>query len=343
MAAMEPAAPDCPRCGAPRVAGPECPRCGVIYAKAKPRPEAVPGAAASAPAPDWRAEDRLDVVGDARGVALFGCAPAVWTGDADAALRELRIQLLAPPLALLVLWALVSTGAGQLLVRTFLSMWVHELGHAAAAWLCGHGAIPGPWRTWSTDNRQVLVILMLGAGFSALVWYGLRARRPALVAAGAAGAAVQFVCTLLPEAPRRAFITFAGDGGAMVLGAAMVATIWSGAEGRLGRGALRWGFLVIGAAGFVDAFRQWVRAWRDPRELPLGRIEGVGLSDASRLIDVHGWAPAALSRAYVLLGFACLAALAVGYALALARARARVVAARALAASEAMGLGSNYS
>ena len=325
---MVPPAATCPRCAAPRVDGPECPRCGVIYAKARPRPLTPEPWPWPAPPPVPVEPVPGDLVGDARGVAVLGGAPAIWTGDAEDAQRELRIQLLALPLTLLVLWALISTGMGQFLVRTFLSMWVHELGHAVAAWLCGHGAIPGPWRTWSSEHRQLPVILVLAAGLAALAWYGWRTRRPAVFAVGAAGLAVQLTCTLLPGGPGRAFITFSGDAGAMVMGAALMATMWSGAEGRLGRGALRWGFLVIGAAGLVDAFRQWVVAWRDPAELPLGRIEGVGLSDASRLIDEHGWAPSALSRAYVLLGSLCLVALAVGYALVLRRARRRVDAAR---------------
>jgi hypothetical protein len=91
---------------------------------------------------------------------------------------------------------------------------------------------------------------------------------------------MQVVCTLLPASAARAFITFGGDAGAMVLGAALVATIWTDPEGPLGRGSLRWGFLGIGAAALVDALDTWFRAWRDHGELPLGEIEGVGLSDA---------------------------------------------------------------
>lgn len=112
-----------------------------------------------------------------------------------------------------------------------------------------------------------------------------------------------------------------------MLGAGLFATIWTDLEGPLGRGSLRWGFLAIGAAALVDPLDTWVAAWRDPGQLPLGEIEGVGLSDASRLMEVHGWSTGALAGRHVALGFSALALLAVAYVVALRRARARLRAA----------------
>lgn len=303
--------PSCPRCGAARATGPECPRCGVIYAKARPR-------APAAPPPEEPCRG-----GDA--AAAGPPLPAArWTGDEDEARRELLIRTIAPPAALALAWAVVATGPGHAVLRTFLSMWVHELGHAVTAWLCGYGAFPGPWRTPVSAGRLPLVIALVTAALGALAWRGWRDGRPALVAAAAAGLAAQLVGTLQPASAARALVSFGGDAGSMVLGAALVATIWSDPEGPLGRGSLRWGFLAIGAAALADALHTWLRAWRDPGELPLGEIEGVGLSDASALMAVHRWSAAALSGRYVALGLACLAALAVGYAVAAVRARAAV-------------------
>jgi hypothetical protein len=268
------------------------------------------------------------VVGDARGL-LEGQEAAVWDGVVEEARGELRIRTLAPPVALLVAWGLVSTGAGHALVRTFLSMWIHELGHAVSAWLCGFGAFPGPWRTPVSNGRMPLVVVVLAAGFLALAAWGWRARRRAALVAGAAGLLVQLGCTLLPVPAARAFFIFGGDAGCMVLGTALFATIWTDPQGRLGRGWLRWGFLVIGACALVDALETWIRGARDHGEIPLGQIEGVGLSDASTLWKVHGWSLDDLAARYVALGVACLGALAIGYAIALARARAKVRAAEA--------------
>ena len=36
-----------------------------------------------------------------------------------------------------------------------LGMWVHESGHAVAAWLCGYLAWPGPWISLVNRYRQL--------------------------------------------------------------------------------------------------------------------------------------------------------------------------------------------
>lgn len=308
----------CPHCGALRVPGPECPRCGVVYAKARGR------AAASPPLPPPQGCD--EVVGDARGL-LPGEAPATWTAGAEDARREVLLRALAPPIALLVAWALVSSDTAGMVLRTFFSMWLHELGHAVAAWLSGHFAFPGPWRTPVSPGRVAAVVILVAGGLAALAWWGWRTRRTGLVLAGAGGLLVQLVCTLLPRPTASAFFTFGGDAGSMLLGAALFATIWSDPEGRLAQGWLRWGFLVIGAVGLVDPLRVWIRGALDHGEIPLGEIEGVGMSDAMKLWTVHGWSLADLARRYVALGVACLAALAVGYTVGLVRARRRLRAA----------------
>lgn len=315
----------CPHCGADRTPGLECPHCGVIYAKARSLP------AAPEPIPVVEVAEPPGGVGDARG-ALPGMDPAVWRGEVEGARGEVLIRAIAPPATLLLAWGLVSTGPGHALVRTFLSMWVHEIGHAVTAWWSGYGAFPGPWRTPVSEARMPLVVIALAAALAALGWRGWRRRRPVFLALAGVGLAAQLACTVLPARTAQALITFGGDAGCLVLGAALVATLWTDPEGPLGRGWLRWGFLVIGACSLVDALDTWVRAGRDRALLPLGEIEGVGLSDASKLMEVHGWTAGALTGRYVTLGLVCLAALGVGYAAALARARARLRDAEAAAA-----------
>ena len=287
----------CPRCGAPRPAAlVECPRCGVIYAKAHAL--AVPAAAAAEP----------------QGFSLLE----------DDAATEKRIRAWAIPVALAGAFLATSTGPGRALVRIFFGMWLHELGHAVAAWLCGFVAVPGPWRTLTGSARSPLFVALVSAALIYAVVRSWTAGRRGAAIAAAFVLFLQIGCTLLPSArTAQAFIVFSGDGGCLVLGTLLMASLYAPAEGAIRRNWLRWGFLVIGAGGFADAFEQWLSARTDPDRIPFGMNEGVGPSDPSVLSDVHGWSASLLVHRYVALGCVCLAALAFLYLLALRRARTR--------------------
>ena len=66
-------------------------------------------------------------------------------------------------------------------------------------------------------------------------------------------------------------------------------TLYAPEGSALKRDWLRWGFLVIGAAAFADAYEQWWAARTDPDRIPFGMNEGAGLSDPSVLSDRYGW------------------------------------------------------
>ena len=295
----------CPRCGAPRPHTlVECPRCGVIYAKAEARAAAL-RPADPAPVPDAALLDDDALLED------------------DAAL-EARLRAWAIPLALLAAWLLVKTGPGHALVRIFCSMWVHEIGHAAAAWLCGFPAVPGPWRTLTASNRSIPFAALLSA---ALIYAGVRAwlaERRAATAFAAAALLLQLLCTVLLRAEAaHAFIVFAGDAGCLVLGALLLASMYAPAGGAIRRGWLRWGFLAIGAASFADAFELWWSARTDSDRIPFGVNEGVGPSDPSVLSDTYGWSASLLVHRYLSVACVSLLALACLYAMGLRRARAQ--------------------
>ena len=223
--------PRCPHCDALRVAGPECPRCGVIYARARPRVAVpVPSVTLDGPPPL-----------DSSGVLGTPDPGASWEEDVEDARYEFMLRAVGPPVALLLLSLVIASSTGHAIVRTFLSMWVHELGHAVAALLCGHLAFPGPWRTFASDGRFTLVILSVAAAFGYLVWRGSIERRGILIVGGSAGLLTQLVCVLLPPGAASALVTFAGDGGALVIGTLLMSAVYARPESRLRQGALRWG------------------------------------------------------------------------------------------------------
>ena len=223
---------------------------------------------------------------------------------------EGRLRVWAIPAALAGAFLIVSTGPGHFLARIFLSMWVHELGHATTAWLCGFPAFPGPWLTPMAESRSApfgfLVFLAIVAG----AFWAWRTERRRSSAALAALLPMQLFCTVaLSEARAKQLIVFMGDGG------------YAPEESALKRGWLRWGFLVIGAAAFADAFAQWWASRTDFDRIPFGMNEGAGLSDPSVLSQTYFWSTDQIVRRYVALGCVCLAVLAVSYALGLLRQR----------------------
>jgi len=224
---------------------------------------------------------------------------------------ELWFRVLSVPLALGIAALFSRSQIGHALQRMVFGMPLHEIGHALTALALGIPAFPLPWFTPMAEGRSaVLTGLLLGAA-TGLVVLGRRAGRRSWTVGGAALGTVVGLGLLLGAGTARALVAFAGDAGAMVLGTLGVCTVFSGESSRFRHGALRWGLLVIGAAAFSDVASTWWAARRDPGEIPLGQIESGGLSDASVLVETHGWTEQALVGRYLVVAGLCLAALAV--------------------------------
>ncbi len=317
MEALDPSR--CPRCGALRVEAADCPRCGVIYARAEERERARVRAQARAVATvaEEEAPQTVTAAASLEGTEAFRVlAPPTADRDpeAEASRVETRLRLWVVPAALVLAFLFAATGAGGFVSRVVSGMWLHELGHASAAWLFGYNAVPLPWFTSISATRSFVPTLLFAGGFGYLAWrrWSVRERRGAFVFGGVALAAV--AGRLLPAETARMLITFWGDGGALVYATLLVCSFYVARGSWMHRGALRWGFVGLGALGFADVFLTWWHAWGDAAEIPFGRIEGVGLSDASKLVDVHGWSEAGLVGAHLVLGGLCLVVIAARWA-----------------------------
>lgn len=232
----------------------------------------------------------------------------------DAAL-EWKLRAAAIPAAIVLAVAFHASPTGHFVQRTFLSMMVHELGHAVTAWGCGFAAIPTLWKTLIPESRSALVSLLVVALAGFVCVRGWSARRWWIAAAGAGLGVLMLAGTLeLSRDRAQEAITFGGDAGAMVLGTLLMLTFFVGAESQLRTNQLRWGFLVIGAAALVDTFSTWWTARSNPDVIPFGEIEGVGLSDPSKLDEVYGWTTHQIVHRYVVVGVACCLVLAVAWA-----------------------------
>jgi len=274
----------CPKCRFEHEAQTsECLRCGIIFRKFVPEPdiaELAPLSAAEEATLQARQDDR----------------------------QELLFRIVALPAALLLARVIVHIAPGG--VR-LLSMWVHEFGHAVAAWLCGFAAMPGPWFTSVDPDRSpattALFVALIGVG-------GFRAwqkERWFWIGVSVAVLAVLLFCTLgLYSDQAQQLITFGGDAGCFVLGSLLMLTFYTRRDHPVYRNALRWGFLAIGALSFMDVWVIWSGGILN---VPFGENEN-GLSDPSVLTELYSWKVQLLISRYQRLGVACFAVLAAVYA-----------------------------
>lgn len=226
---------------------------------------------------------------------------------------EFKLCVAAIPLALALgaLFHHLTPG----LQRIVFGMPLHELGHAAAAWFCGHWAIPTLWKTLVAEERGFVMPILLAGALGFMMYSAYQAEKIYLVVLGAVLLLVQAFGTFyIRDVTAEMVFTFGGDGIGMVLAVMLMATFFFGKRTQLYKGWLRWGFLVIGAAAFSDMFATWWAARNDIGKIPYGEIEGVGLSDSAKLVELHGWSVQVLVRRFLTVGFACLAALAAVYA-----------------------------
>src|SRR5262245_55134515 len=256
----------------------ECPRCGIVFAKYA-RLVAEQHDKQTAPEPDTQTED---------------------------ARQELTCRIFAVPAALLA--ARIAVTTIPFLVR-LLSMMVHESGHAVTAWLCGYWAVPGLWFTPVSDNRNVGVTILLIAVFGVIGVWGYKTRRPHIVVAAILVFIFQLMCTRLPYLQAHTWIIFGGDAGMMVLGTILMLTFYARRGSPVYENGLRWGFLVIGANAFMDAFHQGTG---NEDGIPFGEQEGMP-TDPSQLVENLGWSIPMMIQHYVRLAEACLVVLAIVY------------------------------
>jgi hypothetical protein len=202
MDASAPAAPPvhrCPVCSLEQTEpADECARCGVVFAKLRSRDEHPPArpAAGEIPSPvdavaaPWIPEDEPTTLGaEGRRALAVGAAIAA-------------VVLALPFLRF---------------VFSYMTILVHELGHAIFGWLFGYPSIPafdfyyGGGLT-SHEDRQAGLLLVIFAGWAALLWVSRR-HAPALIAVGAT-LAVWAACAFTSF--HEQLITFMGHGTELV-------------------------------------------------------------------------------------------------------------------------------
>jgi len=288
----------CAWCEAPRQTGPVCPRCGADYAKA---------AAIKA---HGKAEIKTVAEESVEEPALEIEEPVIPVNDPA---FECLVCLVAMPSMLFIAWLVQVTGFLKGMQRIFFGMPVHEFGHAVSAWLCGFNAIPALWKTITPENRGYISSALLLVAQVALSRYAIKHRQPAWFIGIAMVFLVQvygtFVITL---SKANMFITLGGDALGLVLSALLMSLFYVGKDTQIYKGALRYGFLGIGAAAFMDMFLPWWK--KDISAIGYGLTGGIP-TDSWKMVNIHLWEWESLFSMHFTIGFLCLLALITIYAL----------------------------
>ena len=232
---------------------------------------------------------------------------------------------LALPAALGLALLLDATWLRHLVSNFFVNMWLHELGHAAVAWMSGYYALLLPFVTFTyNEEKSLLTSLIVALFLGAALLSGLSGKHRYLVFLGGGGLLLQFVLTVI--VPRRLtfeWLTFGGCAGEIVWSTLLLVSFYHRLPDRI-----RWDFwrylaLLIGAFGLVHAMAMWMGVSHDLSTMPMGTALGGqsdGDGDMNRLLGVYRWTPRGVVNAYLRLGYACLAVVAGHYAFFLWRA-----------------------
>lgn len=225
--------------------------------------------------------------------------------DEDNPQLEWKIRAIAIPAAIALALVFHLWPTGHWMQRTFLSMMVHEVGHAMTGWFCGFASIPTVWKTTWPESRSLVVTVLLVGGLGFGGWRAWVSDRMLWCGVAAVGLVLVFLGRQQSVDDAYEAFTFGGDAGALILGTALMLTMFAPASSRLRTNQLRWGFLVIGAAAYVDTFATWWRARTNEDVIPFGEIEGVGLSDPSKLQETFDWTTRQMVDRYVMVGTIC--------------------------------------
>ncbi len=230
-----------------------------------------------------------------------------------------KVNTFVPPLLLGFVWLVHLTPLKFVLVG--FHVWMHEFGHATAAWLCGFRATPLPfgWTPVEPVYSHFVyfgLLLMFGILF-AVGW--LERKVWPMVAAVALAGLQGYMTWRMPE-HRQEFwwSAFGGVGGEFYLSTLFMLFFWVQLPEKFKWGACRYVFFCIGATAFLNIWVRWGDVYRGLEEIPFGSMingEDDQGGDMNKLMDGYGWKKFAIRRNYWLLGWGCWAALGLRWAL----------------------------
>ncbi len=234
-----------------------------------------------------------------------------------------RVNVLVPPLLLGLVWLVNHSPLGFFL-KGF-HVWMHEFGHATAAWMCGRRATPLPlgWTPVEPEYSSFVyfgLLLLFGILFAA----GWKERKIwPMLAAVALGLLQGYMTWRMPELRQEFWWgAFGGVGGEFYLSALLMAFFFVELPEKFRWGACRYVFFLIGATAFLNITGFWALVYHGVEEIPFGSMingEDDQGGDMNKLMDIYGWTRTDIRQHYHALGRWCWIGLGVVYAVYVSR------------------------
>jgi hypothetical protein len=226
------------------------------------------------------------------------------------------VNLAALPLVLIFAWVVNRSPLGGLM--SGFHTWMHEFGHATAAWLSGRRALPLPIG-WTNVMPEKSLFVYVGVLFLLAVLFiaGWKERKiwPMLIAV--AVLPLQFYMSwVMPEHRTDFWFSFCGVGGEFYLSTACMVVFFFHLPEKFKWSLCRYVFLFIGASSFLHIWLFWRQVKHGEEGIPWGSMvngEDDAGGDMNILRDDYGWNNHRIIDTYNGLGAACVAVLAIVY------------------------------
>lgn len=197
--------------------------------------------------------------------------------------------------------------------------WIHEFGHASAAWFGGVRAIPLPmgWTNWGGEREwAVTICFTILIGLLGYLSWQKRSYFLMTILSLIFVAQIYFRF-FLSMGELEAMIVWMGTAGEFWISALFVIAYQFQLPKEIHWHPLRYLFLFLGAASFFVQMQKWIQISKGLDDMRMGHlvmITGAHLkTDTLRLVEDWAWTEAEIIQSYLSLGKICIVVMIINY------------------------------